>query len=633
MKRTNRTEIAFLAALVASACVVQVAVIQRAAVPALDAVRFVHSARLLGEAGFGEWVRSAPDAPLFAVWVAAVHAMVAGLVGDFRQAWALSAQIASAVPLVLLPIPVYGLSRCLAGARPARYGTALVVFLPELVRLGGDGISDSTHLFFLSVAMWLLAAVSTARRTKSPASPAVAALAATAGVSTGLAALVRAEAAVLALASAIVLPAGRFHRGVCRRQRLAALFAYGLGLAATGGLYAPLARPTLTDRLPASSAGRLVNPVLPSAAASATAPEISLAGGQDLCFAPKDPTISIRQRGWAGAPVQVLARLAKAMAYAPGLLAIAGLLSLRRRPGSAADRLLQVFTVLLLGGVFVHTAREGYLSARHLLPVCAAAAACVGHGVEVAARAVRRGVSRLRSCGVAGFPRSRLGTPPFAPANVWEGSQAGAWEPEDSRVRKLGLGNAAHSQPHPFASCLAGAIVLAVLATCLVDGTRPAHRTRLGHRLAAGWLARHAAAGQSVVDTQGLTGLYSGLPTIPYAASRTELGRDGLRYFVVEDQELRRPSKRGQTLRLLLATAGQHAASFPAADERDHRVAGVSVYRWDASRVRASAAPERACAPPEIRLAIRTGSAAGSSAAAAAVDSSRPHSGGSSARN
>ena len=180
MNRTSRTEIAFLAALVASACVVQVAVIQRAAVPALDAVRFVHSARLLGEAGFGEWVRSAPDAPLFAVWVAAVHAMVAGLVGDFRQAWALSAQIASAVPLVLLPIPVYGLSRCLAGARPARYGTALVVFLPELVRLGGDGISDSTHLFFLSVAMWLLAAVSTARRTKSPASPAVAALAATA---------------------------------------------------------------------------------------------------------------------------------------------------------------------------------------------------------------------------------------------------------------------------------------------------------------------------------------------------------------------------------------------------------------------------------------------------------------------
>ena len=112
MKRTNRTEIAFLAALVASACVVQVAVIQRAAVPALDAVRFVHSARLLGEAGFGEWVRSAPDAPLFAVWVAAVHAMVAGLVGDFRQAWALSA-----LPRVPLVLPFRaGLSRWLPEA-------------------------------------------------------------------------------------------------------------------------------------------------------------------------------------------------------------------------------------------------------------------------------------------------------------------------------------------------------------------------------------------------------------------------------------------------------------------------------------------------------------------------------------
>ncbi len=583
MNRTSRTEIAFLAVLVASACAVQCVVIQRAAVPALDAVRFVGSARLLGEAGLAELARSAPDAPLFAIWVAAVHAMLTGLVGDFHQAWALSAQIASAIPLVLLPIPVYGLSRRLAGARTALYGTALVAFLPEVVRLGGDGISDSTHLLLLSLAIWLLAAAFTARRTESPAGPPVAVLAAAAGVSTGLAALVRAEAAVLALACAIVLAGGRFHpTSACHGRRFATLFAYGLGFAAIAGFYALLARTPLTDWLPASSASAATGPAFASAAANPAPPEISLPGGENLSFAPKDPTISIRRRGWAAAPAQVLEQLAKATAYAPGLLALAGLLSLRRRPASAADRLLQIFTVLLLCGIFVHTAREGYLSARHLLPVCVAAAACMGHGIEVAASAVRRGASR------------------FLPL-----------------VPKPGL--EAHNQHHPFESCLAAAIVLGIVAISLVDGTRPAHRTRLGHRLAAGWLARHAAAGQSVVDTQGLTGLYSGLPTIPYAASRAELGRDGLRYFVVEDQELRRASKRGQTLSLLLATAGQHVARFSAADAPDREAAGVSIYRWDASRFRAAAAHGAAGAAPEIRLTVRAGCPAGQFATAPGV--------------
>ncbi len=599
MNRMSRTEIAFLAVLVASACVVQCVVIQRAAVPALDAVRFVDSARRLGETGLVELARSAPDAPLFAIWVAAVHAMLTGLVGDFHQAWALSAQIASAIPLVLLPIPVYGLSRRLAGSRPALYGTALVVFLPELVPLGGDGISDSTHLFLLSLAMWLLAAAFSARRTESPPGPAVAVLAATAGVSTGLAALVRAEAAVLALACAIVLAGGRFYpASACHGRRFATLFAYGLGFAATAGFYALLARTPLADWLPASSASAATGPAFASAAANPAPPEISLPGGENLSFAPKDPTISIRRRGWAAAPGQLLEKLAKAMAYAPGLLALAGLLSLRRRPASAADRLLQIFTLLLLGGIFVHTAREGYLSARHLLPVCVAAAACMGRGIEVAAGAVWRGVSRF---------------PPLVP------------KPESE--------NAASNQTRHFESCLAAAIVLGVVAISLVDGTRPAHRTRLGHRLAAGWLARHAAAGQRVVDTQGLTGLYSGLPTIPYAASRAELGRDGLRYFVVEDQELRRASKRSQTLSLLLATAGQHVARFPAAHEPDREAAGVSIYRWDASRFRAAAATGLSGDAPEIRLTVHAICPAGQSAAAPGVFAECLNDDGSPARN
>lgn len=543
MTRTSRSEIAFLLAVVASVCLVQWVVIERATVPALDAVRFVRSARLLSAGDPLELIRSAPDAPLFALWVAAVHAALAGSIGGFREAWALSPQIAAALPLVLLPIPVYGLSRRLVGPRSASYGVILLVFLPELVRLGGDGISDTTHLFLLSLAMWMLAVVFTAQGMGARAGLA---LAAAAGVATGLAALVRAEALVLALAGAIVLLAGRFHpTSVCHRHRFSSAIAYGIGLAAITGFYALLVRIPAVDGLPACSSNAATTSALAGSPLDSAPLEINLPGEEKLCFAPKDPTISIRRRGWAAASVQVLEKLAKAFAYLPGILAIVGFWSLRRRPASSADRLLQLFTWLLLGGIVVHTAREGYLSARHLLPLCVVATACMGQGIEAAAGALYRVLPW--------FPSSCLGT---------------------IQCRR------------PFLSV---AITACLAATCLVEGARPIHRTRLGHRLAAEWLAGHASLGQTVVDTQGLTGLYSGLPTISYEASRAELGRDELCYFVVEDQELRRASDRSRTLNLLLATAGRRAAAFPDARKPDAEAAGVSIYRWDARRFRAAA--------------------------------------------
>lgn len=553
MNRMSRTvEIAFLLALVASACVVQCVVIGGATVPALDAVRFVRSAQLLSQAGLFELIRSAPDAPLFVLWVTVVHAVLVALVGDFREIWACSAQIAAAVPLVLLPLAAYGLGRCLVAARTAMFGAALLAFLPELVRLGGDGISDTTHLFLLSLAMWMLAAVLSARVMGSRAGLSLAVLA---GAATGLAVLVRIEAIVLAPAWAVVLATCRFRpTNVCHGRRRALAAAYGLGLAATASVYALLAQAPAVDD-PVSPSGIVARAAGASPLPNSSLLEITLPGEERLCFAPKDPTISIRRRGWATAPVQVCEKLAKAFAYLPGLLAIAGLWSLRRRPASPADRLLQVFALLLVGGIFLHTAREGYLSARHLLPLCVVAAACMGQGVEIAASVLARVLGRSVQ------PRAAA---------------------EDGPRR------------HPR---LAAAIVVCLAAIFVVEGTKPVHRVRSGHRLAAGWLAKNASIGQSVVDTQGLTGLYSGLPTIPYAAARHELERDRLSYVVVEDQELQRSSPRSRTLNFLLATAGRHVAAFPATRGLDRETIGVSIYRWDAGRIGAASVKPAAGSP------------------------------------
>ena len=506
--------------MIAAACLIQAIAVLRAAVPALDAVRFVNSARSIEHLGLLAFLRDRTEPPLFPVMIWGVHTALVAFVGEFREAWAMSVHLAAALPLIVLPIPVFYLSKRLVGSGAAILGTVLVLCLPELIRLGADGISDSTHLFWLSLALAFLVA-HLLPSGQPHGRPLTASLA---GAATALALLARSEAAVLVAAFALVL----VFRGVSRREvpwRSALPYMTGLAtILAPYGLLLALAPETPAMRSARAMSGDVV--LLDC--------EFIASGGESLSFAPKDPTTSIRRRGMIAAAIQLADELPKAFGYVSGLLALVGFWILRCRPPTDADRLLQIFCALLLAAVVFHTAREGYLAARHLLPLTVAAAACMGLGTQ----AVGDRLSRLL---------------------------------RRAEVRRAFV-------PH---TAIVLTIVVASLST--LYGVRPLHPSRVGHRLAATWLARNARRGDRVVDTQGWTGLYSGLGTVPYEKSRSELLHPSLRYLVIEDRELSFDSRRSRTIQRLLDRAGTQVASFPPPPASGRQLPNVLIYEWNAT--------------------------------------------------
>ncbi len=150
----GRRQIVILAALVGLASLVQMGVIRRARTTALDAVRFVTVAQQIDREGVAATIHTQREQSLFPVWIWVVQEGLLWTGGQRPTLWAEAAQLAAAVPLVLAVIPVFLLSRRLAGLKAAIAATFFFCLLPEVTRLGADGISDSMHLLFLAVALW-----------------------------------------------------------------------------------------------------------------------------------------------------------------------------------------------------------------------------------------------------------------------------------------------------------------------------------------------------------------------------------------------------------------------------------------------------------------------------------------------
>ena len=139
------------------ACAVEAWSVWRAVVPAQDVVRFVAVAQAVEQQGARDVWRNPSGPPLFPTVVALVHRGLQQLDWQWPDAWARSAQLAAAGALVLAVVPFYGLMVCWRGSRQAVIAATLFCFLPELVRLGGDGLSDSLFLLLLLLAWWFAA--------------------------------------------------------------------------------------------------------------------------------------------------------------------------------------------------------------------------------------------------------------------------------------------------------------------------------------------------------------------------------------------------------------------------------------------------------------------------------------------
>ncbi len=601
--------------LLAAFSLLQVWMIVRAPVPALDAVRFVGQAKQLDRMPLLPWLEQQDEQPLFSASVWFVHRLLVALFGPGRQSWALGAQVTAAISLVLAVVPVWLVARRQVGAEAALWAVLLFCCLPRVARLGADGISDSAQLLFFAWSYWLLAeclatagaeSVSSAQRapfspqeptpgapqevelvgagaqlprnTGSPARctrrhklrPGSLLWVPLAGMIAGIGALCRAEILVLPLAlvvTVLLLWCFRIRRKPVRWS-IAVLGWFAAGWFLVWGPYLTVTR----SWHPRAAAARLMGRPLPeplgaqdregesSGTVQAVTPvDWQRLGAQSGSFAPKETSISIRHRGWGEALINYFEQLSRAFAHVVGLLVLVGLLALRPRLTLPENLLGVVFFAIYSMVLIGFAAHEGYISARHMLPLVAVSVGWAGAGASALGSWI--GQAKWK----AATPACSAGSADCVPREGTIGGPGGAT---------------------PWSSWPA-MVVAAVL--CGVNMASPPHADHLAHRQAAEWLAARrgesrASAAGIVLDTRGWTGLYSGWTTWDYRQAQRAFSDTRLRYVVVEDRELRYSSERSAMLRWLLATAGIRVAAFPAIEGYRSGSPEVLVFGWDAER-------------------------------------------------
>jgi len=549
---TRKQHVLILLALMGLATMVQVLVTRRATVTGLDTVRFVGIAKAIDRDGILPVIRTEREHCLFPVWLWAVHEALERVIGASRLSWGLSAQLAAAIPLVVGVVPLYLMILRLIGSAAAVAGCFFYCLLPEVARMGADGISDSSHMLLFIVAFWAMveylgkpvtessgsvAANATVQHVAKPpgrrlGSPCWLLLA---GAAAAMAVLARMEILVLVAAFWLVLILFQSMPG--RRRPWPHLATAGgcfaIGLAIILGPYLAAVDSLTPHQALARLLGRHeVENSIGEEDKSHT--QWRLAGGEPMAFAVREPNISIRQRGIKAAVILFGKKLADAMGYWIGALALFGAARLRRGRPSDADRFIQVFFAVFALVVIGFSAAEGYLTTRHLVPLVVAGIASAGFGAVEFGR--------------------------------WLSDLTAGWR-RGPGIQDSGL----------VWSC---GVVLLAGTLCLPQTLMHLHFSRLGYRQAAQWLATEADTPGKVLDTLGWTGLYSGRDTYGFERARAALEDRQLAYIVLERRELGFDSVRSRTLRCVLRVAGEPIAEFPAATLRRPNQRPVLVYRW-----------------------------------------------------
>ena len=548
----NQRQIATVGVLAVLACFVQVWMIDRAVVPAQDALRYLIVAQSMARDGLVATLEMQYEQPLYPALVWLTHAALAAAGLRGTADWAASLQWSAAASLVLAVAPLYFLLRLLHDSRSAVAGCLLFVLVGAMARLGADGLSDSTHLCLCLWALWAISVYFTSQRacyfrasvvaTKESRRGAGWLLAA--GLFCGLAILTRAEAIVLPAAFLATLALVQLRRPFRRPWAEAATAAVSLlggmslvlavYLALSGALRPESAVERLLSRRGVVETEPLNATVRGGAFGAAVDERWYLDETGRLVFGRKDFASSSRFHGVRAATGHLIAELVESLQYWIGGLALFGLWRRRGRAAGPIDRFVQILCGGLIAATWAIAVRNGYLSDRHLLLVIVFALGWAGVG------AVELGEALAAACWLN---KVRL-----APA----------------AVRRLALA--------------------AVALACLPALARPLHASRINHREAAAWLAEHAAEDDVVLDSRGWTALYTGRPTYRYEAAQAAFSHPRLAYVVVEQAELEMASRRGETMRRLVAEAAEPVARFSVPGAKPQR--DVVVHRWHPQRFR-----------------------------------------------
>lgn len=346
------------------------------------------------------------------------------------------------------------------------------------------------------------------------------------GAATGLALLTRAEVVTLLVAVGLSLVG---YQAFSRVRTPWRRFLLGAGAYAAGLVLIVMPYLAATDATTPQAAFRraLGRPDALIAADAAHSPNAEskwrLGDGKPMSFGLKDPG-SVRQRGVWPALVGCGRALTRAYWYWIGLLAVYALWSVRRMRGAPVDTLVRITFGVYLGAVWLFCWREGYVSPRHFVPLVVVGIGAAGYGTLLV------------------------------------GARLAAW-------RQRG-------QPLAYAAVVA----LVACLGCCWQTFQPVNHVMAAHRAAGHWLAGKELDAGSVVDTHGLTGLYSGRITHPYGVGPAAWKDPQLTYVVAQEAELTTDTSRARTLLVLLAQSGTPVQRFPGPPSAPAR--GVVVYRW-----------------------------------------------------
>jgi 4-amino-4-deoxy-L-arabinose transferase-like glycosyltransferase len=339
-----------IAILVACSAVMQVTIIYRSSVPALDSLRSVAAAEAFLQSPSLATLAEEPESPLFPVWLAAVHRTREALFSSPPR-WDASVQLAAAIPIVLWPVPIYWLTRRRYGGRTARIAGLLACLLPTAVQLGGEGLPDALYLLILATAFALLS------RERLTTWPSIAA-----GIAVGLATLVRVEAVLLLAVATFAL-----RWPIPRSWRFAITPSIGAAIVIVTWLWASdsLAPRDAITRLASSSPAR-DGWVFNAASVDAEASNSSSIVDSGYAFDSKERGQSTRRYGLIAALVETADELLIATGFVLIPLTIAGNWNARRWRLCDRMALIGALAWPLLG--FANALATGYLSSRHLLP-------------------------------------------------------------------------------------------------------------------------------------------------------------------------------------------------------------------------------------------------------------------------
>ena len=549
-----KRQIAMVGALAVLACSVQVWMIDRAVVPAQDALRYLIVAQSMARDGLAETLATQYEQPLFPALVWLAHGSLVQFGAISANDWAASLQWSAASALVLAVWPMFLLLRRIHDPRSALAGCLLFVLVGAMARLGADGLSDSTHLCLCLWALWAVSVYFTSGRfgaerlsvdaASSPVRRQPARWLLAAGAFCGLAMLARAEAIVLAAAvlAALLLVQCNVRWRLPWGEAAGSTVSLAAGMSLVLGAYLALCGAwspnAAVERLISRRGVVETEPLNVTDRHQATSAAVDerwyLAETGRLVFGRKDFASSSRFHGAGAATGHLVAELVESLQYWVGALALVGLWHARRRPASPVGRFVQILCGMLIAATWWIAVRNGYLSERHLLLVMVFALGWAGVGAVELGEALAAAI-RQRSFRVA---------------------------------------------PAAVRSAALGAIALA----CLPALARPLHASRANHREAAAWLAAHTRQDDVVLDSRGWTALYTGRPTYRYEAAQAAFSHPKLAYVVVEQAEIEMATPRGETMRRLVAQAGEPVARFSAPGAKRER--DVVVHRWRPERFR-----------------------------------------------